>query len=97
METRSYWLSFCGDGPGDQLLGVSVVDVTQEDADRALVAFPWTTDAWFVAAIQKAHDTGCNPGGQVLGSQVQDCPAPRHVLMNRAEAERINEMAGPVH
>ena len=99
---KTFYLSFCdNDRPeGQRFLGACVVDVTQEDADNALVVlaarFPQALpeSEWIAAAMTKAHREKCNPGGEVMSCEIpQDNPAlalyPRNTLMSLAELEAI--------
>jgi hypothetical protein len=98
--TRTFWLSFCNpDRPkGEQFVGVCVVDVNDQDAERAKAVlrrrFPNALpDAeWIAAATSKAHRNGCNPGGEVAGYDVTQCDypdklatCPRNQLLSRDE------------
>jgi hypothetical protein len=99
---KTLWLSFSDPDrqPGEQFLGVAIIDVTDLDAAEARaylrVHRPQAQpDAeWILAAIRKAHRFGCNPGGQVLSSEIpHDAPGPRGVLMDREELSR-RKLAG---
>jgi hypothetical protein len=92
--TRTFWLSFCDPHKpiGDQFLGVAIVQVTEADADAAraivLARFPHARRGadWIAAATRKAHELGCNPGGDVLSVDVTDHwppPADPDVPLNR--------------
>ena len=67
------WLSFVDpDKPkGERFLGVSIVDVSEEEVKEAFEEHPEAHDrekaALIIAATQKAYAHGCNPGGEVLG------------------------------
>ena len=101
---KIYWLSFCdGDKPkGEQFLGACLVEVSQEEADLAAVCvaieFPYAEPGseWIGAASRKAHQMGCNPGGEMASIELPaDHPNLRyfakHVLMSREAIERIDE------
>jgi hypothetical protein len=109
QTTQAWWLSFCdSDRPtGDQFLGVAIVDVTAVDA--AAVAgdvtqrmvrhgkVPTFEAVWMAAAIRKAHQTHCNPGGEVAAVRIDDNPQyptrgahlPRHRLLSIAEMRAL--------
>lgn len=104
MLTRTIWLSFLDpDRPeGDRILGVTVVDVTEDQATAAALTlaafFPKAGRgaAWIAAAIQQAHQTGSNPGGEVATVDLTDVTAPeklaqipRNRLLTRPELERL--------
>lgn len=97
MAAKTFWLSFCDSSrpKGDQFLGVAVVDVNEEDAAEALmdllVRFPLAQEGaeWIAAAVRKAHETGCNPGGAVASLEMPpEWPhldtCPRNVLLTKA-------------
>ena len=101
--SKVFWLSFCdSDRPaGQRFLGACLVDVSAEEADEAAVMvtlrFPMAQpDAeWIAAATRKAHQLGCNPGGEVASCEISaDNPNlsryQRGVLMDRATIERID-------
>ncbi len=98
---KTFWLSFCdGAKPtGERFLGACLVDVTQDDADEAIV---WLAihrpqaragAEWIAAAQRKAWRERCNPGGEVAFCDISDAPAdvlatyPRNRLMTRSELE----------
>jgi hypothetical protein len=108
--TQTWWLSFVdGSRPkGQQFLGVAIVDVDEADAVagtlkanemRSAHGLPTIADAtvgWMTAAITKSHLTGCNPGGAVQASRIDDAPLfaqkvtatiPRHQLLSKADLE----------
>ncbi len=111
-ERRTYWLSFAdGDRPrGQQFLGVAVVDVTEADCDRAVPFVvrrrppgsppPEDEVLWVGAAITKAHETGCNPGGEVGSLRIDDHPDfavrgpryPRFQLLSRADLDALDPL-----
>lgn len=79
--TRSIWLSFADEEKG--FIGVCIVDV--EVQGRNFVE----------PAITKAWKEGCNPGGEVLGSDVTNHSpeynkAPRNKIMNKEELKKYN-------
>jgi len=93
---RTMWLSFADPDTGKNR-GVAIVDVTDEEIASAKV--------WLIAthpnhqpgaevikaAITKAWDTGCNPGGEVASSEISpDVEAPRNRLMQRDELLALN-------
>lgn len=100
---KVFWLSFCDNTrpKGQQFLGAAVVEVTAAEADEAalvaLLRFPFAQPGaqWIGAAITKAHQSGCNPGGEVATMEI---PAghpmlakyARGVLMDRVTVERID-------
>lgn len=101
--TKTFWLSFCDDErpKGEQFLGVAVVDVTEEDAADAFgdlsLRFPHAQPGaeWLAAAVRKAHETGCNPGGEVMSMEMPpEWPdfgtCPRNKLLSKA---RLRELA----
>lgn len=105
MSTTSkvFWLSFCdGSRPtGQQFLGACLVSVTAEDAGLSAVdvalSFPFAQPGaeWLAAAIRKAHELGCNPGGEVASAEVSaDNPNlsryPMGVLLDRDTIERLD-------
>ena len=93
-------------GPdGERFLGVAIVDVTPEDVNEILAEKPefrtrTTEQLYTIGAIRKAWKTGCNPGGEVLSSDVTDAPAdklarfPRHQLMTREEVDLLEGLNG---
>lgn len=107
---RTYWLSFCdADRPeGEQFLGVAVVEVDNIDRHDARVEDyvrerrgptgppPDDEALWLTAAMAKAWETGCNPGGQMLSfdmTSLRDTEelkrTPRHVLLSRADLDAL--------
>ena len=100
--TRTFWLSFCDNErpAGNQFLGVAVVDVTEEDAADMLaeldLRFPkhGPQAEWIAAAGRLAHLYKCNPGGEVLTSEVPtDIPVPRNRLLQKDELEAFAKAA----
>jgi hypothetical protein len=101
--SKVFWLSFCdGTRPkGEQFLGVCLIEVSAAEADDAAVdvmlRFPLAQPGseWLAAATRKAHQLGCNPGGEVA---CQEMPVGHPnlsryqfgVLMDRATCERID-------
>lgn len=90
-DTKTFWLSFVEQ---DQFLGVAIVDVTIEEAaamfTEQLDRFPNARPGaeWFGAAIRKAWQHGCNPGGQVGCADITERitpETPRYVLMQKDE------------
>lgn len=115
MTTQTFWLSFADPfrNEGEQLLGCAVVDVTEAEYEaaipfaneqRASHGLPPPDDEvyWLTAAIRKAHQTGCNPGGQVASARIDSHPEfatigaryPRNVLLSRAEVEALEPPEG---
>jgi len=96
---KTFWLSFADSARGG-FLGVAIVQVDDDDAEaaRALLLPQSLPGAeWGIAAMTKAHDMGCNPGGQVLSSEL---PAPPpgvrlNRLLTREEALAAQEDAPP--
>ena len=76
--SKVYWMSFADPGkpPGDRFLGVTIIEVTDDDA----AAMKPELDArhpqhlpgaeWLAAASRKAHRLGCNPGGEVASYEL---------------------------
>lgn len=99
--TRTYWLSFCdGEKPkGSQFLGACIVEVTAEEARDVLLdldrRFPMHAQGveWIAAASAKAWALGCNPGGEVLSTEinpdVMPADSPIGVLMSKARIEEL--------
>lgn len=78
---RRLWLSFVDRDQTPPFLGVAIVEVTDEDiadAQTVLEDFPNHGEkaALIVAAIRKAKAMGCNPGGEVQGSDITDADLP---------------------
>lgn len=104
METRTYWLSFCDTDrpPGDQFLGVVVVDVTAEEALAALAIRPDMGDRehgpWIAGAIRGAWRAQVNPGGCVASVRIDGDPRaagyPRLTLLNRADVAALEPPEG---
>ena len=101
--SKTFWMSFCDpDKPkGQQFLGACVIDVTREEADEAqidvMLRFPFAQPGadWIAAATRKAHELGCNPGGEIMTTDVPpENPLLAHyqrgVLYDRATIERID-------
>lgn len=102
--TRTFWLSFCDTKKptGEQFLGVSVVDVTQEMADEALLIlilhFPLAGpgSAWPAAAVRQTKVLGCYPGGEVCIEQIGSELAsrlPRGQLLQKSELESLAQVS----
>ncbi len=99
---RTVWLSFCDpDRPkGQRFLGVAIVDVTDEEVEGSILYlhlhYPKAQPGAEVihAAMRKAHETGCNPGGEVnsweLSEGSPELSAPRNRLMQQAELEILD-------
>ena len=91
--TKTFWLSFADPDrpPGQQFLGVCLVDVDDADALLAkadlLQRFPQHRAGaeWIAAATRKAHVLGINPGGQVMSAEL----APDEPLLARAPRNRL--------
>lgn len=101
-DRKVFWLSFCdGKRPkGQQFLGACVVEVTGDEAEAALIEvllrFPLAQPGseWIAAASRKAHQLGCNPGGEMASMEIPvDYPHlaryPQGVLMDRATIEAL--------
>jgi|SRR5580765_5989839 len=98
---KTFWLSFTDpDRPkGEQFLGVAIIDVTEADAAlaAAIVAarHPHAQPSanWIAAAIQRAWDTRCNPGGEIMSIDVtgehEAEKAPHHCLLSRADLREL--------
>jgi hypothetical protein len=93
---KTLWCSFCDeDRPkGEQFLGVAIVEVDEDDVAMAAIVvamrFPNALDGAEViaAASRKAHEMGCNPGGQMLCAEVPPemvSNLPKHALLRKAE------------
>lgn len=111
MKTQTFYLSFCDAAKpkGSQFLGAVVVDVTEADMCAAMPklqqirafhdAAPADEASWLAGAIHKAHDTGCNPGGEVGSFRIDRAAAfaqygplyPRNRLLSKADIEAIDE------
>lgn len=94
---RTIWLSFA-DETG--FLGVAVVEVSAADAATMLTEidarFPGHAPGaeWIAAASRVAYRHGCNPGGQVLASEVvASIPVPRNRLLQRDELDALGFVA----
>jgi hypothetical protein len=92
-----FWLSFADTErpPGDQFLGVCIVEVSAAEAAlaRPLVEARYGRPApqgavWIAAAIRRAWATHCNPGCGVMTIDITDNhqipELPRHRLLSRA-------------
>jgi hypothetical protein len=98
---KTFWLSFVDeDRPeGDRFLGVAIVQVTEADVVAALAPlahhFPkrLPDSEWLAAALWKAHQLGCNPGGQAASLELHAGEVPPaiwlHRLLTRAEADAV--------
>lgn len=77
---RAYWLSFVDpDRPkGERFLGVSIVQVSDEEVEaQREEAAGWAEPERgmeIAAAVAKAWDMGCNPGGEVQGFRIDQAP-----------------------
>ncbi len=83
---QTFWLSFCDADrpPGQQFLGVVIVDVDETDVARAeptatairashgLAPLTDEGDRYLAGAIDKTHRLGCNPGGEVMAHRIDD-------------------------
>lgn len=102
---KLFWLSFTDpDRPdGAQHLGCCVVEVDEDEAAAAQqdvrARFPVTAEGteWLAAAIAKAWEMACNPGGEVAAIELDpaDMPedVPRNRLMSRAELRKRGLLA----
>jgi len=105
MVDRLFWLSFVGsDGKnrGCCIVEVNAEEAYYAKIDL-IKRFPnHLADAeWIAAAISKAHKLGCNPGGEVTSYDITGVltdksdsslalkSAPRHVLMQREEMQKM--------
>lgn len=100
-EVRTYWLSFVDpDRPaGQRFLGVAIVEVTATEAAAARPRLPPQAKPgmeWHGAALRKAWQTGCNPGGEVEHYELDpahlaSAPSalPRHRLMQKPELQAL--------
>jgi len=102
---KTFWLSFVDPDStaADKSLGACVVDVddAQAAAEKQLLdAGPFAETAqpgaeWILAATRQAHIMACNPGGEVMASDVTRWPADRprlpqkNRLFSRAELARL--------
>ena len=74
--SKTIWLSFADpDAPrSTQFLGVAIVDIEEEDEKAALARHPEMFDKkkgpTILAAVTKARDMLCNPGGEVRGMEL---------------------------
>jgi hypothetical protein len=107
--TRTYWLSFCDTKApeGEQFSGVAIVDVDEADMDEAMLEVllrfgPRDDDAyWIAAAVRKAHEMGCNPGGEVQTMRIDealreraDPPlCPRNRLLQKPELMALGHIS----
>jgi hypothetical protein len=98
--TRTLWLSFADPArpTGEQFLGVVVVDVSEDDAARALALKPDmepTHGPWIAAALRAAWAEHVNPGGEVQSADVTGGPPdllakiPRLTLLSKADLEAL--------
>lgn len=94
MTTKTFWLSFCdGERPkGQQFLGVSVVDVDDEDVEDARAVLPRSGDHWVGAAMLKAWRDGCNPGGQMASIEITDQVPPSIPKSRLMQAEELKAL-----
>jgi hypothetical protein len=86
MTERTFWLSF-RDPDQNRNLGVIILDLTAEEIGDEIEA---------VAAAQKAHNLGINPGGEVLCMEVGHVgytDSDKNRLLNRDAANRVKEKA----
>lgn len=101
-DRKIFWLSFCdSDRPkGDQFLGACILEVTKDEALAMLpemfIRFPMAQPGgeWIAAASRKAHQLGCNPGGEMASAEVDpDAPElalyPLGKLMSKTELQAI--------
>jgi hypothetical protein len=94
--TRTFWLSFIDrESRPHQHLGVCVVDVDEAEVDAYREEFEARFPnhqpgaEWIAMACRKAHDAGCNPGGEVGSSEIPTTwEVPRDRLLVGAEIER---------
>lgn len=110
--TRTYWLSFSDENrpTGAQFLGAAVIDVTERDVEQSFgyvterraqfgLPAPPVDTVWIAAAIRKAHEANCNPGGEVASIRIDDRPEftvqgpkyPRQRLLSRADIEALDD------
>lgn len=101
---KIFWLSFCDSSrpEGSQFLGACVIEVTREEAEDALIevalrfSFAQGGAEWIAAAVRKAHELHCNPGGEVATMEIPpDHPMlnfyARGILMDKATIARLDD------
>jgi hypothetical protein len=98
----TFWMSFT-DGDDGHFLGVSIVEVSDDDVALAALFMPLTHpnamdgSEVLYAAVTKARETGCNPGGQIASWVIPDEAlfklngVPRHTLLSRDDLERFGQ------
>lgn len=88
---KTFWLEFNDHGLP---LGAAIIDVSVEEAADVYVLLQETSPRakpgaeWLAAAVKKAWQRGCNPGGQVYGVEVTGRipdDAPHDQLMQERE------------
>jgi len=98
--TKTFWLSFTDQRrpAGDRFLGVCVVEVNETHVALAMMDLPPQAAPgaeWIKAAIQRAWDCGCNPGGQVGSMEILESElrhlntTPRDVLLSREQLREL--------
>ena len=98
----TFWLSFVDEHrrPGERFLGVAIVEVCDDEYQLSKVEGQlrgWPNDpysVWTRAAVDKAWQLGCNPGGQVgsvmIEAEALPSDTPRGKLMQKDELARRN-------
>ena len=97
---QTFWLSFADEDYG--FLGVAIVDLSVAEMRRTKIKGEGALtrsrnpNADAIAAIQKTHDLGINPGGHVACTEI---PQANYIadefkdrLLDRDEAERLKAM-----
>ena len=98
---QTFWLSFADEDEG--FLGVAIVDLTGAEIiqrtkikGEGALTRSRNPNADAIAAIQKTHDLGINPGGHVACTEI---PQANYIadefkdrLLDRDEAERLKAM-----
>ena len=86
------WLSFVDDEAEPRNVGCCVVEISEAEIDaarlRVFAEFPHAKPGAeaIAAAVSKAWQLGCNPGGEVMAVQIPDDTAvPIGRLMDMAE------------
>lgn len=101
MSMRTYWLSFV-DPDTRESFGACVVEVSDTEMLADKVMFPNMPGDderhWEGAAVAKAWQTSCNPGGEVMAVRMDTNPNfdqmmaayPKYKLMSQAEAHEYS-------
>ena len=100
MKTETVWLSFVGE---EGFRGVSIVEVTDDERLKALIMADLLHSdhedrgGLMTAAVRKAHETDCNPGGEVAAFAIPEddldglVGVPRHKLLSRKDLEDLGQ------